>query len=194
MFRVLRTPVMSSAVVAMLAVAGCSTENPQIAMCQSVTKNLVAGFDSFSSSSVNTSGNTMTVNASFDGGEVACDYSRQQSSRDDESGAFNTAPEKVTLNGTVISGAELIQAGVKASKEQLKAVADETAAQSKELAADAKVKAEELAGQAATAADQARETAADLAKQASEVAKEVADKAKEAAIEATEKAQQQLQQ
>ncbi len=200
-----RAVTVSTAAVAMIVLAGCSSENPQVAMCQSVTKNLVAGFDSFSKSSVETNGNTMTVNATFDGGEVSCDYSRQQASRDDDSGVFNTAPEKVTLNGAVISGGELINAGVKASREQLKAVADETAAQSKELAADAKVKAEELAEQATTAASQASESAAELAdkasekagelaKQASDVAKEVSDKAKEAAKEATEKVQKQLQQ
>lgn len=185
---------MSAAAVVIATAVGCSSENPQIAMCQSITKNLVTGFDSFSSSSVDTKGNTMTVSASYDGGTVTCDYSRQQASRDDDSGVFNTAPERVTLNGEVLTGAALLNAGVKASKEQLQAVADETAAQSKALAADAKVKAGELAEQASAAASEASEAAAELANQASDVAKGVGERAKETALEAAEKVQQELQQ
>jgi hypothetical protein len=161
-----------------LLLAGCSnTDNPQLAMCQAVTKQLVgdtvSNWDEVSEADIK---KIRSIDINFtqaDGStsQINCGFPIK------ENGDVDTSPTIVLLNGQQVEKKTLLKAGLKASGDLLKGTAAATVAKSKELADEAKVIA-------ADAADKAREGAAD----ASKIAGEVADKAREGAADASAKA------
>ena len=158
-------------------ISACTnTEDPQLAMCQSVTKQLsgdnVASWDSIEQSDA---GKLRTISIAYGGaddskGVTDCTFPI------DADGIVDTAPNAVVFNGEPVGTKALLTAGVKASAELLKGTAANTVARSKELAAEASVAAGELADKA------------------SDAASDIAGKAKESAIDATKSLQQKLEQ
>lgn len=149
---------------ALISLSACTnTDNPQLAMCQSLAKqltnNTVSSWDSDSSSSSN---NNVTVkvgftNSSGQAGTLNCSYPKSSN------GDVDTAPSAVTLNNKPVDRKLLITAGAQASKELLTNTYKNTVAKSSELAGQAAEKTNELAGQAAEKASELAEQAKDAA-------------------------------
>ncbi|MBX2881106.1 MAG: hypothetical protein KTR32_14275 [Granulosicoccus sp.] len=167
----------------LLLITACTpTDNPRLAMCQTMGKNLVGEISSWDNTEISETGNRMIINAAYtpasgQAGNINCVYQR-----DDENSAFGTAPRAVTLNGRKLGTKEILQAGTAATAEQFKKLAAETEKQSRELAKDVTKKAEELTEKAEVLAGQAEKKAGELAVQAKEIA-----------VDTAEKVQQQLQ-
>ena len=150
-----------------------NTDNPQLAMCQAVSKQLVG--DSITSWDNIEEADTAKIRsidinftqADSSTGQVNCGFPIKIN------GDVETAPSTLVLNGQKIATPDLLKAGLKASGDLLKGTAANTVAKSKELASDAKVLA-------ADAADKASEGAANAKK----LANEVADKARASSADA----------
>ncbi len=152
----------SAVVVSCVLLTSCTnTDNPQLAMCQAVAKQLTSNTISSWDNSANSDSGTNRVvsvaftNADDQAGSAECYYKTL------EDGSIETAPLKVVLNGQPVGQKELISAGTKASGELLAGTYKNTVEKSRELAT-----------------------------QAGEVATDVANKAKDAAIDAGKTLQQ----
>lgn len=185
-----------------LIITSCAnSENPQLAMCQAVTKQLlgdnVSNWDNINQSD---SVRLRTIDIAFtqaDGAKntVNCTFPINQKEEVD------TAPNRVAINGRRIETKELFIAGAQATKSILAGTAANTVARSKELAQDAKTIAADAAGKAREGAAEASQVASELAGKAREsaagastLAREIADKAKESAKEASQLATDAAQQ
>jgi len=181
-----------------LLLSGCTnTDDPQLAMCQAVTKqllgNTISNWDEINQDDKSRLRNIDITFTQSDGSarQINCGFPIK------ENGDVDTAPATVSLDGEKIATKEILQAGLKASGELLKGTAANTVAKSKELASEAKVIA-------ADAAVKARENAADATKIASEaagkakesvskIAGEVSETARVKALEAAEMLQKKLE-
>ncbi len=148
-----------------LILSACTnTDNPQLAMCQAVAKQLTSNsIASWDKTDQSDSGNNRTVNIKFTSansqpGSADCHYKILAD------GTVETSPLKVVLNDQPVGAKDLITAGTKASVELLKGTAANTVAKTKELA-----------------------------NEAGEIAADVADKARDAALQGTEALQQKLE-
>lgn len=138
-----------------LLVSACNnTDDPQLAMCQAVAKqltgNTIAEWRQINQSDTP---RLRTIAIAYEGtdsskGAIDCIFPI------DLQGVVDTAPKAVVLNGQKIGTRELLSAGMKASGELLKGTAANTVAKSKELAEDAREAAGDVADKALDAAEQ----------------------------------------
>ncbi len=146
----------------LLATACTNTDNPQLAMCQAVAKQLTSNSISEWGDTSQSDGNrSVTVKVAFTdssgrAGTLDCQYKKS------EDGVVKTAPSQVALNGQKVDGKVLISAGTKASKELLAGTYKNTVEKSRELAAEATI------------------VAGDALEVGKDVVNEVADQAKKA--------------
>jgi len=149
---------------ALLLTACTNSDNPQLAMCQAVAKQLTGNqIASWEKTDQHDHGKSRTVTIAYatandQSGSIDCSYPIR------EDGTIDTGPEQVVLNGERVGQKELFSAGTKASTELLKGTAANTIARSKELA-----------------------------NEAGKVAADVADKARDSALDASKALQQQLE-
>lgn len=148
---------------ALVGISACTnTDNPQLAMCQAVTKQLtgnsVSSWDSDTKDDGDRAVNVKVsyTNSSGQAGTMKCTY------RKSEDGTVDTAPTSVVMNNQPVDGKTLIKAGTEASKELLAGTYKNTVAKSTELAGQAADKANELAGQAKDAAIKGAQTLQEL--------------------------------
>lgn len=139
--------------VALLSLSACTnTDNPQLAMCQAVTKQLTSNSVASWGDNSNSDGhNKVTVNLAYtnangQAGSMKCDYKKHQD------GTIDTAPTSVVMNNEKVDSKVLLQAGTQASKELLAGTYKNTVEKTNELAGEAVEKATEVAGQAKEAA------------------------------------------
>lgn len=137
-----------------LLVSGCGAPaDPQLAMCQTLAKNLTGDSVTSFEEAVQKDGvRARSVKIAFATGEagngtIDCRYPINQTT-----GVVSTAPNTVMLNGQRVPTKELFAAGTKASGEIISGVAKETAAQTREYADDATEQARDLADKARDAA------------------------------------------
>lgn len=137
-----------------LFASGCGAPaDPQLAMCQTLAKNLtgdnVASFDDADQRDSSRARSVKIAFETHDGqsGSIDCRYPINQTT-----GIVDTAPKDVALDGQMVPMKELFAAGIKASGEIISGVATETAAQTKEYAEEATDQAKDLAGKARDAA------------------------------------------
>jgi len=132
-----------------LALAACgAADDPQLAMCQAVAKQLTGnGISSWERVEQDDGGRSRTVSIAYgtaDAGSGSIDCSFPI----DDKGTVATGPDRVRLNGEPVGREALLRAGVSASKELLAGTAAETVARTKELANQAGDKAREVAADA----------------------------------------------
>lgn len=152
----MRPPMM--AMLTALTVTACTnTDNPQLAMCQAVAKQLTGNqIASWEKTDQQDHGSNRTITIAYgtandQSGSLDCNFPIK------DDGSVDTAPSQVVHNGQRVGQKELLTAGTKASVELLKGTAANTVARSKELANEAgKV--------AADVADKARDGALDASK------------------------------
>jgi len=150
--------------IAVLAVGCTNTDDPQLAMCQAVAKQLTSNsIASWEKIEQNDRGRNRSVQIAYStiddqSGSISCNYPIL------EDGSVKTAPNEVALNGQTVGTKELLTAGTKASAELLK-------------------------GTAANTVDRTRE----LAGEAGEIASDVADKARDVAVDTGKALQQKLE-
>ena len=168
-----------------LLLSSCTnTEDPQLAMCQAVTKQLlgdtVSNWDNINQTDKKRVRSIEIAFTQADGtaNKVNCGFPIK------ENGDVDTAPSTVTLNDEQLEKTVLLKAGLKASGALLKGTAANTVAKSKELAADAAVKAREGAADATKMANEVADKAKEGAQDAKVIASELADKAKVGAQDA----------
>lgn len=132
-----------------LGLTACTnTDNPQLAMCQAVAKqlsnNTVSSWDKDSREDANSrvTVNVAYTNASGQAGTILCYYPKH------ENGDIDTAPNRVVWNNQPVETKVLLSAGAKASKELLAGTYKNTVEQTGVLAGQAAEKAEELAKEA----------------------------------------------
>ena len=148
----MRIPAFLLALSAVVLTACTNTDNPQLAMCQAVAKqltnNTVSSWDKDSSESSNrqVTVNVAFTNSSGQAGSLKCYYPKH------ENGNIDTAPKQVVLNNQKVDQKTLITAGTNASKELLAGTYKNTVAKTTELANQAQEKAGELAVKAGEAA------------------------------------------
>lgn len=141
----------------LLLTACTQTDNPQLAICQAVTKqltdNTVASWDNIEENDQSRRRNISIAFTQTDDtkGTISCAFPKSKE------GVVETSPRSVVLNGSEVGTKELLTAGAKASAELLKGTAANTVAKSKELAEEASQMANDAAGKA-------RETALDATK------------------------------
>jgi len=133
-----------------LIVSGCGAPaDPQLAMCQTLAKNLTGdSVTSFEADVQKDGRRARSVKIAFatgaaGSGTIDCRYPINQTT-----GAIATAPSEVMLNGQKVPTRELFAAGTKASGEIISGVAKETAAQTREYADEATEQARDLADKA----------------------------------------------
>ena len=131
------------------ALAGCGApEDPQLAMCQAVAKqltgNTVTGWERTERDETSRSRRvSIAYRTVGDGsGSIDCDYPI------DENGTVATAPDSVDLDGRTVGRRELLTAGTAASRELIAGTAAETAERTRELANRAGEAARDAAGRA----------------------------------------------
>ena len=146
----MRLPLAASFATAALLAAGCGTpEDPQLAMCQAVAKQLtgdtIAGWERTEQDDGSRARTVSIAYSTTDdtSGSIDCRYPI-----DRESGNVATAPDQVDLNGQRVPTKELLSAGTRASGELIAGTAAETVARSRELAEDAGEKVRDVADQA----------------------------------------------
>lgn len=151
---------------AIISLSACTnTDNPQLAMCQAVakqlTQNSISSWDKDSSTDNprNVAVKVAFTNSSGQAGTLNCKYKKH------EDGTVDTAPESVVMNNQPVDRNTLISVGTKASKELLAGTYNNTVEKSTELAGEAADKATELAGQAKDAAIEGAKTLQELQKQ-----------------------------
>lgn len=149
----MRPTLLPALAVALSLASGCTeSDDPQLAMCQAMAKQLtgdrVAAWDETSQSDGRKSREVSIAYSLIDDsrGSIDCVY------RIDGTGTVETAPTRVALNGEPVGTGELLGAGTRASVELLAGTAAETVARTRGLAREAR----ELAGEAG-------EVASDLA-------------------------------
>ena len=159
-----------------LALAACGApEDPQLAMCQAVAKQLTGNTITGWERNEQTDGaRSRRVSIAYttvgDGsGSIDCAYPI------DREGAVATAPDRVDLDGVRVGQKELLVAGTSASREILAGTAAETAERTRQLADEAGDRAREVAGQAG------------------EVARDVAGQAVDGAMDAGKALQEKLE-
>jgi len=147
----MRVHVISAAI--MLGLVGCTnTDNPQLAMCQAVikqlTNNSVSSWDKDSNESTDRQVTVKVAytNSSGQAGTVNCFYPKHQD------GTVDTAPARVVMNNQPVDQKTLISVGTKASGELLAGTYKNTVEKSTELAKEAADKAGDLAVKASAAA------------------------------------------
>jgi len=151
--------------IALLGVSACTnTDNPQLAMCQAVTKQLTSNSvsswdnDSTSDGSKKVSVKVNYTDASGQAGVMTCEYPK----RDD--GSVDTAPSRVVMNDQPVESGVLIKAGTQASKELLAGTYKNTVEKSAELAGQAAESAADIAEKAKDAALDSAQTLQELQK------------------------------
>jgi len=152
--------------VSVATLAACTnTDNPQLAMCQAVAKQLTNnGVSSWDGDSNESTDRQVTVKVSFttaagQASNLKCMYPKQ------ENGNIDTAPNQVVMNNQKVDQKTLITAGTKASKELLAGTYKNTVEASTELANQASEKAGELAEKAAVTVQQGAKAMQELQKQ-----------------------------
>ena len=143
-----------------LALAGCGApEDPQLAMCQAVAKqltgNTITGWERTEQDDGARSRRVAIAYTTTGDGSGTIDCAFPIAS----DGTVATAPDRVDLDGERVGRKELLAAGTSASKELLSDTAAETAARTRELAGEAGEKAREVAGRAGEAARDAADRA-----------------------------------
>ena len=156
-----------------VALAGCGApEDPQLAMCQAVAKqltgNTITGWERTEQTDGARSRRVAIAYTTTGDGSGAIDCAFPI----DADGTVATAPDRVDLDGERVGQRELIVAGTSASKELLAGTAAETAARTRELANEAGERAREVAGQAGEAARDAAGRAVDGAVEAGQALQE----------------------
>ncbi len=132
----------------MLVSACTNTDDPQLAMCQAVAKQLTGNtIAEWGQINQNDTARLRTIAIAYEGadnskGVIDCTYPI------DLQGVVDTAPKTVVLNGQKVGTGELLSAGMKASGQLLKGTAANTVAKSKELAEDAREAASDVAEKA----------------------------------------------
>lgn len=158
-----QTPLLLAAA-ALLAVACTRSDDPQLAMCQAMAKQLagdrVAAWDE---TARNDGRRESEISIAFSladdsRGTIDCVY------RIDREGSVETAPTEVAFNGEPLDTKTMLRAGTRASAELLAGTAAETVARSRELAGEARELAGEAAEVAGELAVQARDAAAEGAR------------------------------
>jgi len=154
-----------SVCVALVGISACTnTDNPQLAMCQAVTKQLTSNtVSSWDDDSKNDGNKIVTVkvsytNSSGQAGVMKCDYPKH------EDGTIDTAPSRVVMNDQPVETGVLLKAGTKASKELLAGTYKNTVEKSAELAGQAAESAADIAGKAKDAAIEGAQTLQELQK------------------------------
>lgn len=150
---------------AIISLSACTnTDNPQLAMCQAVAKQLtsnsISSWDKDSSTD-NPRNRVVKVdftNSSGQAGTLNCSYPKH------EDGTIDTAPSKVVMNNQPVDRKTLITAGTNASAELLAGTYKNTVEKSTELAGKAADTATELAGQAKDVAIEGAKTLQELQK------------------------------
>ena len=147
----MRHPLACSLAAAVL-VAGCGPDEPQIAMCQELAKNLVGDIAGWERTDQEDGRRARQVSIAYStnadtSGSIECNYPINR-----ESGAIATAPREVVLNGRRLETGELFAAGTRASGKIIADTADATADRTRELAGEAGEKAGELTERARDAA------------------------------------------
>lgn len=170
-----------------LVACGSNVQDPQLAMCQAVAKQLtdqaVAGWervdqtDRFRNRQISIDYSTVDDRS----GNISCNFPIE------ENGTVASAPDRVNLNGEPVAAKQLITAGLAASKELIAGTAAETAAKVREVAGDVSETALDVANQTGEAAREALH-------QASDRAREVAGQAVGSAVEAGQALQEKLEQ
>ncbi len=136
----------------MLVSACTNTDDPQLAICQAVAKqltdNTIAEWGQINQSDTP---RLRTIAIAYEGvdsskGAIDCTFPI------DLQGVVDTGPKVVVLNGRQIGTGELLSAGMKASGELLKGTATNTVSKSRELAEDARDAAGDVAEKALDAA------------------------------------------
>ena len=135
---------------ATLLLAACGApDDPQLAMCQAVAKQLtgdtVAAWERTEQSDGSRARHVVIAYSTTDDGSGSIDC---RFPIDREDGTVATAPDAVELDGQEVPTKELIAAGTRASGELIAGTAAETAARTRELAEDAGDKAREVAERA----------------------------------------------
>ncbi len=151
--------------VALIGISACTnTDNPQLAMCQAVTKQLTGNsVSSWDADTKNDAGNMVNVkvdytNSSGQAGSMKCAFKKQGD------GTVDTAPTTVVMNNQPVDRKTLIKAGTEASKELLAGTYKNTVKQSAIVAEQAKEVAGDLANKAADAAVEGAKALQDLQK------------------------------
>lgn len=151
--------------VALIGTSACTnTDNPQLAMCQAVTKQLTSNaVSSWDDNSTNDGSKTVSVkvnytNASGQPGVTKCDYPKR------EDGSIDTAPARVVMNDQPVETRVLLKAGTQASKELLTGTYKNTVEKSAELAGQAAESAVDMADKAKDAAIEGAKTMQELQK------------------------------
>ena len=139
-----------SLAVAALIASGCGApDDPQLAMCQALAKQLTGDtVSAWGDTDQNEGSRARTVSIAFErsgggGGSIDCRYPIER-----QNGAVATAPDQVTLDGERVPTGTLLKAGARASGEIIAGTAAETAARTKVLAEDAGERVLDAAGQA----------------------------------------------
>jgi len=141
-----------------------NTDNPQLAMCQAVAKQLTANSvsswdkDSSTDNVRNVTVKVAYTNSGGQAGTLNCTYPKH------ENGNVDTAPSKVVWNNQPVERQVLMSAGTKASKELLAGTYKNTVAKSSELAGQAADSAADLAGKAKDLAVDGAKTLQELQK------------------------------
>ncbi len=133
----------------LLLLGACGApEDPQLAMCQGVAKqltgNTVTGWERTERTDSSRSRHVaIAYRTTGDGsGSIDCLFPI------DREGIVATAPDRVDLNGARVGQRELLVAGTSASRELLAGTAAKTAERTRELANEAGEKVRDVAGQA----------------------------------------------
>jgi len=150
---------------ALIGISACTnTDNPQLAMCQAVTKQLTSNsVSSWDDNSKNDGSKMVSVsvnytNASGQAGVTKCDYPKH------EDGSIDTAPARVVMNDQPVETSVLLKAGTQASKELLTGTYKNTVEKSAELAGQAAESAVDIAGKAKDVAIEGAKTMQELQK------------------------------
>jgi len=150
---------------ALIGISACTnTDNPQLAMCQAVTKQLTSNSvaswdgDSTNDGSRNVAVKVNYTNANGQAGVTTCDYPK----RDD--GSVDTAPARVVMNDQPVESGKLLKLGTQASKELLAGTYKNTVEKSAELAGQAAESAADIAEKAKGAAIEGAQALQELQK------------------------------
>jgi len=145
----------ATALLGVTLVSCTGTNNPQLAMCQALTKELIGrGVSKWIDISERETERMRTVSIKFtddrsSAGKISCDYPRE------EGGNTETAPVTVTLNGERVEKKTLFVSGQRVTTAMLTEAAELTSLKAEALARDAAGSAEDLAGQALNSAKDA---------------------------------------
>lgn len=178
---------LSVAALSGLVACGSDLQDPQLAMCQAMAKQLtdfaVTDWQRIEQSE-SSRNREVTINYATVGdrsGSIECNFPIESD------GSVASAPRTVMLNGEPVESKRVLSAGVAATKDLIAGTAAETAERVRELAGEASVQAREVANQTGEAAREALD-------QASESARAAAASAVGKAVEAGQALQEKLEQ